>query len=318
MRRNAPVEFSLPSFGSCPLTMWFRNLQIFRLTSDWAHGTDSLSAALHKGIFHGCGATDRVARGWVPPRGEGELVFSVEHQQLIALGIEQKLLPASVVRQYAQAKLAEIEAAQGYKPGRKQSREVIDQVEAELLPRAFVKRGLTYVWVDPINRWLLVDASSSARADEVMEHLKLSLGELPLTLVKTQVAPATAMTNWLAAGHAPGNFTIDRDCELQAAAEERAAVRYVRHNLDSDEVRSHIAGGKSATRLALTWNDRVSFVLTEQLQIKRLAFLDLLKEDAERQSENADDLFAANFTLMCGELAQLLGHLLEVLGGEGE
>jgi len=299
--------------------MWFRNLQIFRLTSDWAYSTDALSAALHKGLFHACGATDRVARGWVPPRGdEGELVFSVERQQLIALGVEQKLLPSSVVRQYAQAKLVEIEAAQGYKPGRKQVREVIDQLEVELLPRAFVKRGLTYVWVDPINRWLLVDASSSTRADEVMEHLKLSLGELPVTLIKTQLAPATAMTQWLAAGEAPGSFTIDRDCELRAMVEERAAVRYVRHNLDSDEVRSHIASGKTATRLALTWNDRVSFVLTEQLQIKRLAFLDLLKEDAERQSGNADDLFAADFTLMAGELAQLLGHLVEVLGGEGE
>ena len=299
--------------------MWFRNLQIFRLTSEWAYTTDSLSQALHKGLFHGCGATERVARGWVPPRGEdGELVFSVAHQQLIALGVEQKLLPASVVRQYALAKLTEIEAAQGYKPGRKQRRDVTDQLEIELLPRAFVKRGLTYVWIDPVNRWLLVDASSSTRADEVMEHLKLSLGELPITLVKTQLAAASAMTQWLAAGHAPGGFSIDRDCELCAAAEERAAVRYVRHNLDSDEVRSHIAAGKAATRLALTWNDRISFVLTEQLQVKRVAFLDLLKEDAERQNENADDLFAANFTLMCGELAQLLGDLLEALGGEGE
>jgi recombination associated protein RdgC len=59
--------------------------------------------------------------------------------------------------------------------------------------------------------------------------------------------------------------------------------------------------------------------LTEQSQIKRLAFLDLLKEDAERQAGSAhDDLFATNFILMCGELAQLLGHLLEALGGEGE
>ena len=98
--------------------MWFRNLQIFRLTSDWAYGAEALSAALHKGLFHGCGATDRVARGWVPPRDEpGELVFSVDRQQLIVLGVEQKLLPASVVRQYAQARLVGIEAAQGYKPG---------------------------------------------------------------------------------------------------------------------------------------------------------------------------------------------------------
>jgi recombination associated protein RdgC len=126
------------------------------------------------------------------------------------------------------------------------------------------------------------------------------------------------MTQWLAAGEVMGSFSIDRDCELQATAEERAAVRYVRHSLDSDEVRAHIANGKTATRLALTWNDRISCVLTEQLQIKRLAFLDILKEDAERQSENADDLFAANFSLMSGELAQLLTHLVEVLGGEAE
>lgn len=312
------AAFRYVGFGHIP-SMWFRNLQIFRLTPEWVYDTDALAAALRKGLFHGCGAVDRATRGWVPPRGEaGELVFGVERQQLIALGIEQKLLPASVVRQYAQAKLIEIEAAQGYKPGRKQAREVVEQLETELLPRAFVKRSLTYVWIDPVNRWLLVDASSSARADEVMEQLKLSLGELPVTLVKTQLAPGTAMTQWLAAGEAPGSFTIDRDCELRAMAEERAAVRYVRHNLDSDEVRRHIADGKSATRLALTWNDRVSFVLTDQLQVKRLAFLDLLKEDAERQAENADDLFAANFTLMCGELAQLLGHLLDVLGGEGE
>ncbi|MBK8763025.1 MAG: recombination-associated protein RdgC [Sulfuritalea sp.] len=299
--------------------MWFRNLQIFRLGSDWAYTTEALAQALQTGIFQGCGAADRTARGWVPPRGEeGELVFSVARQQLIALGVEQKLLPASVVRQYAQAKLEQIEAAQGYKPGRKQRREITDQVETELLPRAFVKRGLTYVWIDPVNRWLLVDASSPARADEVMEQLKLSLGELPLTLVKTQVAPATAMTQWLAAGEAPGRFSIDRDCELQAAADERPAVRYVRHSLDSEEVRNHIANGKSATRLALTWNDRVSFVLTEQMQVKKVSFLDIIKEDAERQAENADDLFAANFTLMSGELAQLLAHLVEALGGEGE
>jgi recombination associated protein RdgC len=285
--------------------MWFRNLQIFRLTPAWEFSSEQLTESLQRSPFQGRG-------------NDGELVFAVGRQQLIALGVEQKLLPASVIRQYADAKLRQIEVAQGYKPGRKQSQEVREQVELELLPRAFVKRGSTLVWIDPVNRWLVVDSSSSARADEVIEQLKLTLGELPLTLLKTQLAPGTAMTQWLASGEAMGSFTIDRDCELQASAEERAAVRYVRHSLDSDEVRSHIANGKTATRLALTWNDRISFVLTEQLQIKRLAFLDILKEDAERQSENADDLFAANFTLMSGELAQLLTHLVEALGGEAE
>lgn len=298
--------------------MWFKNLQIFRLTDGWDYPSDRLIELLQQGAFVGCGATDRGARGWLPPRGEGELVFTSERQQLIALGLEQKLLPSSVVRQYAQAKMDQVEAAQGYKPGRKQAREIRDQIELELLPRAFVKRNLVYVWIDPVHRWLLVDASSPARADEVVEQLKLCLGELPLTLLKTRLSPGAAMTQWLAEGAAPGSFSIDKDCELKAAVEDRAVVRYVRHGLDSDEVRGHITAGKMATRLALTWNDRVSFVLTEQLQVKRLAFLDILKEDAERRAEGGDDLFAANFALMSGELSLLLAHLVEALGGEGE
>ena len=299
--------------------MWFRNLQLFRLAPDWDIDSAALASRLTQGLFQPCGATERSSRGWVPPRGhEGELVFAEARQQLIALGVEQKLLPAAVARQYAEARMQQIEAAQGFKPGRKQAREIRDQVEQELLPKAFVKRGLTYVWIDPQHRWLVVDAAASAKADEVIEHLKLTLDALPLSLLKTRIAPGTAMTRWLAAGEADGSFSIDRDCELQAVADERPAVRYVRHNLDSDEVRRHIAEGKTATRLALTWNDRISFVLTEQLQIKRVTYLDLIKEQAERQADNADDLFAANFVLMAGELAQLLDQLVAVLGGEGE
>ncbi|MDO9451060.1 MAG: recombination-associated protein RdgC [Rugosibacter sp.] len=193
--------------------MWFRNLQIFRLADAWQYSSEDLTVALKRGLFVGCGATDQMARGWVPPRGaEGELVFTQQKQQLIALGVEQKLLPAAVVRQYAQEKLEDIEAAQGYKPGRKQVREVIEHMTLELLPRAFAKRGLTYLWIDPVNRWLVVDAASSQRADDAIEQLKLSLGDLPLSLLKTKLAPATAMTQWLADGAAPEGFTIDRDC----------------------------------------------------------------------------------------------------------
>lgn len=297
--------------------MWFRNLQIFRLLPEWTYSTDALNEALHRGRFQPCGKADRRSTGWIPPRGEeGVMVFAIGSQQLIALGIEEKILPASVVRQHAAAKAEAIAEAQGYKPGRKQMREIMEQIETDLLAKALTKRGLVYIWIDLKNRWLIIDTSSSARADEVIEALKQSLGELPLALLKTNIAPSSAMTQWLAAGEAPEGFSIDRDGELQAHADGRPTVRYTRHDIDNDEVRNHIANGKTVTRLALTWNDRVSFVLTEKQEIKRLAFLDILKEDAERQSENADDLFAANFSLMAGELAQVMGALVKVLGDE--
>jgi recombination associated protein RdgC len=296
--------------------MWFRNLQIYRLDPNWQTDAASLQLKLASRIFRGCSASDLQARGWVPPRGNpDELLIAANQQLLLCLGVEQKLLPASVVRQYAQERLAEIEEQQGFKPGRKQALEVREAVTAELLPRAFLKRRLTYVWLDLQAGWCVIDAGSAARAEEVIEHLKTTLNEMPLRPLQTQLSPTTAMTGWLAAGEAPDGFTIDRDCELRAAGEDRATVRYVRHTLEAAEIAEHIATGKSVTRLALTWQERIAFVLTEQMQIKRLAFLDLLKEEAERQAETADELFEADFLIMSGEFTRLLPQLVAALGG---
>jgi recombination associated protein RdgC len=299
--------------------MWFRNLQIYRLGDDWNWDAARLGERLARAAFQPCGGFDMQSRGWVPPRGEeGELLVSVNRQWLIALGIEQKLLPGSVIRQYTQSRLDELESKQGFKPGRAQARDMREQVTAELMPRALVTRRLVYAWIDPINHWLVIDAASPAKAELVLEHLKLTLDDLPLKLLRTRSAPGTAMTGWLAGNEAPAGFSIDRDCELRAAGEEKATVRYVRHTLDGKEIGGHIAAGKAVTRLALTWHDRISFVLTEQLQVKRLAFLDVLKEEAEKQADGGDDLFEANFVLMSGELAPLMADLVAALDGEAE
>lgn len=127
------------------------------------------------------------------------------------------------------------------------------------------------------------------------------------------------MADWLAAGEAPDGFTIDRDCELKSVMEDKAAVRYVRHPLDGDEIRDHLAAGKQPTRLALTWEDQLSFVLTDALEIKKLAFLDLLKEAAEGTESNSlleDEQFAADFVLMAATLQRFVPDLLAALGGE--
>lgn len=299
--------------------MWFRNLRAYRLDDGWTYDPAQLEALLNGAAFVPCSATQMESHGWVPPRGnEGELVITVNRQQLIALGTEQKLLPSSVVKQYVQARVEALEAAQGYKPGRGQLREIREHVTAELLPRAFVKRRLTYVWIDPVNRWLVVDAASAAKADDVVEQIKRALDALPLLPLRTALAPSTAMTQWLAEGEAPAGFTIDRDCELRSMAEEKATVRYTRHLLEGEEIRHHLEAGKRATRLALTWNDRISFVLSEDMQIKRLAFLDLLKEQSEQDAGDGGDTFEADFAIMSGELPGFLSSLVEALGGEAE
>lgn len=294
--------------------MWFKNLLIYRLPTNWTAESNTVDAQLATLTLNPCSASEMQSIGWVAPRENGALVHSVNRQWLMALCAEQKLLPASVVKQFANDKAKTIEENEGRRVGRKEMRELREAMTLELLPRAFVRRRTTFAWIDPVNGWLIVDAAAPAKAEELLEHLRKSVEGLPAKLLQVNQSPTSAMTEWVAAGEAPANFTLDQDLELRSA--EKATVRYVKHTLDGEEIRQHIAAGKTVTRLAMTWNDKISFVLDENLQLKRLSFLDILKEQADGQAEDEDERFDLDFTLMSGEIALLLKDLLAALGGE--
>ncbi len=295
--------------------MWFKNLQIFRLPRQWSISADELEAALASQAFLPCTSQQPASQGWVAPTGDGRLVFASHRQLLLKLRNEKKLLPSSVINQVAREKAAEIAEQQGFRCGRKQMKEIKEQVSDELLPRAFSLQSDTGVWMDTVNGWLAIDAASSARAEDAVKLLLKAIDKLPLATLHTQRSPVASMTDWLLSDEPPHGFTIDQDLELRSAAHGNATVRYVRHAVEPDEVRRHIAAGKQCTRAALTWRDKVSFVLTESLAIKRIAALDVLKEGLD-QSAAEDERFESDFLLMAGELAQMLDDLLEALGGE--
>ncbi len=297
----------------------FKNLQIYRLPAPWGIDLAKLEEQLARGTFARCASHEPMSRGWVSPRKDGALIHACNRQWLIALAVEQRLLPSSVVNEEVKERAEKLTEQQGYAPGRKALRELKERVTEELMPRAFTKKRTAFVWIDPVNGWFVVDAGSQAKAEEAIEHLRHCLDEFPLKPLHTQLSPQSAMADWLAGGDAPDGFTIDRDCDLKSVSEEKAAVRYVRHALGdevSGEIKAHLAAGKLPTKLALTWDDRISFVLTEKLEVKRLTFLDILKEQAEKAVEHAEEQFDADFALMTGELQRMLPAVIGALGGE--
>ncbi|MBB1636232.1 recombination-associated protein RdgC [Cupriavidus sp. UME77] len=296
--------------------MWFKNLQLHRLSAPWSLAAEEVEECLARHAFFPGTSLEMQTQGWASPRDNGALVHQVGKQLLLTMRTEKKLLPSTVVNQVTKARAVELEEQQGFKPGRKQMRELKEQVTEELLPRAFSIRRDTRVWIDPVNGWLAIDAASPAKADEVRGLLFKAIDPLPLDNLHVNQSPVTAMTDWLATDTAPAGFTLDQEMELQSSAESKATVRYVRHPLDAEDLRRHIAAGKRCTRLAMTWNDRVSFVLTESLTIKRVAPLDVIKEQADPSARDDEERFDGDFTMMAGELANLLSDLTAALGGE--
>ena len=295
--------------------MWFRNLQVYRFPAPWNISASNLEEQLGRQAFRATSGFEMQTQGWASPREDGGLVHSVNGQMLISLRTEKKLLPASVIKEATRAKAIEAEERQGYKPGRKQLRDLKEETIDELLPRAFSVRRHTGIWFDPANGWLVIDNGSPGKADEIVTLLNKSVDDFVVERLNTAISPGAAMTAWLANDEEPHGFSIDQDTELQSPVEEKATVRFVRHALDAKEVQRHIAAGKQCTRLALTWADRVSFVLTDTLVLKRIAPVDVIREAEDGQAQNDDERFDADFALMTGELQRMMSDLLEALGG---
>lgn len=295
----------------------FKNLTVYRLNPDWSADLAAAEEALAKARFTPCSPSQPLSVGWVAPRGRPHdpLVESVGGQWLVKLMVEQKVLPASVIKRRVEEMSAQIEQQTGRKPGRKQAKELKEQATHELLPMAFTKQAAVAVWIDPKGRLLVIDSGSAKRAEDVVTQLVKAIDGFGVLAVNTNLSPASAMAGWLGSGEAPSGFSIDRECELKSVDEMKSTVKYARHGLDTDEVRQHILLGKQPTRLAMTWDGRISFVLTDTLQIKKVDFQDVVFEGQQR-SRNAEENFDADLSISTGELVQMLPDLLDALGGE--
>jgi recombination associated protein RdgC len=304
----------------------FKNLVVYRVSSasgePWSATLTEVEAGLDKVRFIPCAATQPLSAGWVSPRhgdqaaeaGAAPLVESIGGQWLMRLMVEQKVLPSAVVKRRVEELARQSEAATGRKPGNRQAKELKEEAVLALLPLAFTKQASVNIWLDPKASLLMIDAGSAKRAEEAATMLIKCLEGLALRLVQTTLSPAAAMTAWLAGGEAPSGFSVDRECELKSADEMKSVVRYARHPLDTEEVRAHVlTGGKQPTRLAMTWQGRVSFVLTDNFQIKKLSVDDGLFDAGSR---HGDEGFDADAAIATGELRQLIPDLVGALDGE--
>ncbi|HWY23285.1 MAG TPA: recombination-associated protein RdgC [Nevskia sp.] len=300
------------------MSTWFKNLFIYSLDSHWKITPAKLEEALAAHPLLPCSAASMQSQGWVAPHASSGVVYSQGKQVLVSLGMQQRLLPAAVINQTVKQRAAALEKTQGFAPGRKQLRDLKDRVTDELRPRAFVREKTLRAWLDLARHRLIVDTSSAKIAENLATALRNDLGELPAIPLATQTSPGEAMTTWLSAGSVSAQFSLDQDCELVANELQKSTVRYVRHGLEGNEIRSLIQGGKSVSRVGLVWRDRLSLVLNDKLEVKRLRFEAMdAKDPVDGGKAGKDDagMFEANFTLMTGELTSLIDDLVALLGG---
>ncbi len=303
--------------------MWFKNLKIYRFSKPFSITEEQLETQLTDKSFQPCASTQASSFGWVAPLGSvtenssTQLTHTIGKTTMLCVRLEERILPSSVINDELNNKLDGIQSETGRRPVGKHKQSIKDELILTLLPKAFTRSKRTYAYIDQQAQLMVVDASSSNKAEELIELLRQTIGSLPAVPLKTKTLPTVLMTNWLKGENLKDDFLIKDECELKEADDEGAILRCKRQDLSSDEIQMHLNNGKEVTKLALNWNDTIECILEDDLAIKRLKFSDELLEQADNDgAEDAAARFDADFNLMTGELSRFIPRLVEILGGD--
>lgn len=301
---------------------FFKNAIIYRLTNPMALMAQlpTLEDSLCAFQFNPCGSQDMTRTGWIPATEQHHtLVHQANGQYLLTIRKQEKIIPGPVIKQHLNARIAKLEAEQARKLKKTEKDTLKDEVLHSLLPRAFVKNSRTQLWIDITNGLIVVDAPSAKRAEDALALLRKSLGSLPVVPLTTENPVELTTTEWVRSGNAPAGFTMGDSAELKAILTDGGVARVKKQDLVSDEIATHIEAGKVVTKLALDWQQRVTFTLTDSAVLNRLKFCDeLIGQNDDIDHEDVLARFDADFTLMTGELQALINQLVVALGGEAK
>ncbi len=291
--------------------MWFKNLFLFRLQNKFTLSQEALEAKLADHRLKPCGKLEMNTIGWTSPigRNDEQLCFSNNQCLLICAGANEKIIPPIVVKEALADRLEAIEAKEGKIPGRKIRQQLQDEILLELMPQAFTRPKRTFAYIDTQSGWLVVDSSSAKTAEELVSLIRQSLGSFKVNLADEGHTPSILFTDWLSTQSTPSAFEFGDECELKHER-EGALVTCRKQEITAHEITEHLNAGKQVTKIGLLFENRIEFLLTDELSIRKLKFLDCVIEQLEDvPAEDKLQELDVQFAVMNLELRRLFEHL---------
>jgi recombination associated protein RdgC len=290
----------------------FKNAIAYRIKS--AIDLSNLQAQLGTLQSREPGAIEARTQGFVAPDKErpDELARKVGKAIFIRLKTIEKILPASVINDYLEKEIEEMESVQQRKIKSKERRELKNEVILGLLPDAFTKPSYTDAFIDPDKNLIVVNASSFKKAEDVLTMLRKAMGSFPVMPINVINSPKSIMTRWSRTpGIMPAEFVQEGKYTLVSEDSEAKKARF--SEFDSSEIEELLDNGAQVVSMSLGTPD-LAFTIDDDLRIKSIR--DVREVDVEHdENENP---YEADCLIAHGLITKLVDELIEAFGGEKE
>ncbi|WP_116963687.1 recombination-associated protein RdgC [Fastidiosibacter lacustris] len=299
--------------------MWFKNLALFQFTEKFELSVEEVEKQLTKHAFVPCSTSAPLSMGWVSPlAGDAPIIHAASGFMMIAFQIQEKIVPAGVIKEILDEKVEEIELRESRKVKKKEKDTLKEEIYQNLLPRAFTKNSMIYAYIDTSSGWLVVNASSAKKAELLTVNLRKALGSLKIRI--PEILPISILlTQWLQTNQYPQELTIEDQCVLQDNKDASGIIRCQRQNLFTEDILSLIASGREVIQLGLSWQDQLSFVINDEFMIKSLKFLEIIQDKAsDIVSETKTERFDADFIIMAETLREFITFLMQIFAKESK
>ena len=296
--------------------MFFKNAYVFAFTRTFTTTADELNTALNEYSFTPCTSTELSHFGWTSALAKGAaLTHESSGNILICARKEEKILPAPVVKDYVDDRVEQLESEQARSATKKEREQIKEDVVFELLPRAFSRITDTHAYINAKENIIVINSASRGKAEDLLALLRKSLGTLPVASISPDMAVDELMTNWVKYNdtHASllgSDFSLGYEAHFSSLGGGGAIATVKNQDLCSDEVQAHLDADQYVTKLELDYDKSISFMLHDDLSIKRIKFSDVIQE--QNNDIDSDDALArldADFALMAGELNRMISAL---------
>lgn len=221
--------------------------------------------------------------GWCPVFAEGtQYVDKINNALFIRLGIDQGHFSNKVIK----TAIDDLIKEKGLKHvSRSEMKELHEIVLNNLLPNAPVYRDYIFAYVDLEKGWLVVDASSTKKASLLTSHLRKTLGTLPIVPLTPECSVNASLTHWALHGIESDVLSMLDEIELKELKDEGGNAKFKGIALDSKEVQDPLKEGWQVTKLALEYDEQISFSLAGDFIFKRLKFLERFEENLDTEDD---------------------------------